>query len=345
MTADLAESKVLRRQAMGLLTTFIGETPKDAREMPEALIRLGELKWEDERDRFLDRFQEWEKQPQASRGPAPQLDDAAARDLFGQVLRDYPWFEEYDLALYVDGFLAFEQGNEGEARARFERILRDYPRSRFVPDAHMARGEALFDGKFDYAGALAEYEQVLAYKDEIDPGLYGLALFKSAWCYWRLGNNEEAAKRFVGVFQAADDEGPIGGGKAHISASQRQQLDELQGEALRYVVEVFTEDEKNTAQDLYDFLTKIGGTKYSGKIVRALADQYYDEAHYQRGIEAFVLLLKLEPASPDAGRWELQIAAGYAALEDWQDLQSTFARATIQYTAGGAWSRTQADAN
>ncbi len=101
-----------------------------------------------------------------------------------------------------------------------------------------------------------------------------------------------------------------------MSAAERKQLDELQEEALRYVVEVFTEDEKNTAQDLYNFLTKIGGERFSGKIVRRLAEQYYDQAHYERGIEAYELLLKLEPTSRDAGRWVLQIAAGYAALED-----------------------------
>ena len=204
----------------------------------------------------------------------------------------------------------------------------------------MAKAEAMFNGKFDYAGALAEYEKVLSYKDQIDPALYGLALFKSAWCYWRVGNNDEAARRFVGVFEATD----AGSGGKGANAAQRKQLDELQGEALRYIVEVFTEDEKNTAQDLYNFLTKIGGERFSGKIVRALAEQYYDQSHYERGIEAYELLIKLEPTSRDAGQWVLQIAAGYAALEDYGHLRATFDRAIAQYTTGGPWSRTQGDA-
>ena len=339
--ADVAQTRVLRGEAIALLSKFVGETPRTAREMPEALVRLGELQWENAREGFIVGFQDWEKKPVDQRGPAPELDYRTARDLFGRVLRDYPWFEEYDLALYVDGFLASEQGKEDEARERFERILRDFPRSRFVPDAHMAKAEAIFNGKFDYAGALAEYEQVLAAKAEIDPALYGLALFKSAWCHWRLGNNDEAARRFVGVFEATD----AGSAAAsHTNAAQRRQLDELQGEALRYIVEVFTEDEKNTAQDLYAFLTKIGGEKYSGKIVRALAVQYYDQSHYERGIEAYELLIKLEPTSRDAGQWVLQIAAGYASIEDWGGLRATFERALAQYSAGGPWSRTQADA-
>ena len=89
--------------------------------------------------------------------------------------------------------------------------------------------------------------------------------------------------------------------RAKANAAQRKQLDELQAEALKYLVEVFTEDEKNTAQDVYGFLTKIGGDRFAGKVVRALAVQFYDQAHYDRGIEAYELLLKLEPASSDAG--------------------------------------------
>ena len=336
---DVAQSKRLRSQAIDLLSKFVAESPRDSREMPEALVRLGELQWEAARDQFVERFQAWEKRPVDQRGPAPELDYRSARDLFARVLHDYPWFSQYDVALYVDGFLAFEQGHEEEARERFERILRNYPQSRFVPDAHMAKAEAIFGAKYDYAAALAEYEQVLARKADIDPALYGLALFKSAWCHWRLGNNDEAARRFVGVFEATD----AGSSQTRVNAAQRRQLDELQGEALKYVVEVFTEDEKNTAQDLYAFLTKIGGERFSGKIVRALADQFYDQAHYERGIEAYELLLKLEPTSPDAGRWMLQIAAGYAAIEDWPRLQSTFERALSEYTAGGPWSKTQGD--
>ncbi|MGD0675891.1 MAG: tetratricopeptide repeat protein [Polyangiaceae bacterium] len=341
--ADLAKMKQLRAEAIDLLTRFIAETPRESGEMPEALVRLGELRWEDARDALVERFAAWEKKPIDGRGAAPELDDRPARELFGRVLRDYRWFDQYDLALYVDGFLALEQGEVEDARDRFERILRDYPESRFVPDAHMAKAEAIFDGKLDYAAALAEYEKVLGYKGQIDPALYGLALFKSAWCYWRLGNNSEAAARFVGVFEATDAAPDPRSNRPTVSAAERKQLDELQGEALKYVVEVFSEDEKNTAQDLYSFLTKIGGERFSGTIVRALAQQFYDEAHYERGIEAYELLLKLEPTSRDAGRRLLEIAAGYAAVEDWPHVKTTFDRALAEYASGGPWSHTQAD--
>ncbi len=331
---DIKNIRTLRVEAIGLLTTFVAETPKDSRDMPEAVMRLGELKWELEREEFVDRFKAWEQKPVDQRGPAPEPNFQPSRDLFGRVLKDYPQFAQYDLVLYVDGFLATEQGKQDEAIERFSRILRDFSRSRFVPDAHMARAEALFNGKYDYAAALKEYEEVLKFKNS---ELYGLALFKSAWCHWRLGNTDEAAKRFVSVFEVTDTQGRTA------SASQRKQLDELQSEALKYLVEIFTEDEKNTAGDMYNFLVKVGGDKFAGKVVKALAETFYDQSHYERGIEAYELLLKLEPTSRDAGMYVMQIAAGYSAIEDYPKLKATYDRALAQYTQGGPWSRTQGD--
>jgi hypothetical protein len=62
----------------------------------------------------------------------------------------------------------------------------------------MVRAEAEFQKEApNYQFAYDEYEKVLAYKDS---SLYDIALFKSAWTLWRLGQKEEA---FAGDDQPA----------------------------------------------------------------------------------------------------------------------------------------------
>lgn len=329
---NLEKIRSLRGEAVGLLTGFVGETPEGSREMPEALLRLGELKWEVEREEFVKRFAEWDKKPEAGRGEAPEPNYKPSRDLFARVLKNYPWFGDYDLALYVDGFLAQEQGKLEESVANFTRILDEYPKSRFRADAFMARGEVYFNAKNDYQAALGEYEQVLKFKGS---ELYGLALFKSAWCLWRLNRSDEAVRRFVKVFEVTGAKGKSG--------SERKQLDELEGEALKYLVEVFTEDEKNTAQDMHRFLVQIGGDRFAVKIVKALAETFYEQAHYERGIEAYELLLRLDPANAEAPDWVLAEARGYEQLENYPKLKATYARLLTDYAVGGKWSKTQTD--
>ncbi len=133
-------------------------------------------------------------------------------------------------------------------------------------------------------------------------------MFKSAWCLWRLGRSDEAAKRFVAVFEITRRSGQEGQRRPADSSSTS-----CRARRCKYLVEVFTEDEKNTAQDVYGFLTKIGGDPFAGKVVRALAVQFYDQAHWRarhRGVRAFPQARARLAAMPANGC--SQIAQGYA---------------------------------
>jgi cellulose synthase operon protein C len=341
---NIVQTKKLRVEAMRLLDKFIAETPETSAEMPEALMRMGELEWEDSRDRFLHAFNRWEATPADRRGEPPNPDYGKPRGRFLRVLKQYKSFRNYDLALYVDGFLANEEGKFGDALGRFNRILEWFPKSRFVPDAHMIRAEYEFTKDYpNYETAYREYEMVLKYKDS---PLYDLALFKSAWTLWRLGKPEEAARRFLIVFKKTAETGEK-------SATRRSELDELQSEALKNLVAVFVEDEKNRAEDMHRFLVQAGGDKFAGRIVRALADAFYEQAHYERGIEAYRLLLKLEPTSPDAYKHALAVAQGHSTMESWKKLEDDYKWISREYLVplpvapgkppqqGGTWTRVQ----
>jgi TolA-binding protein len=343
---NISQSKTLRVEAMGLLDKFIQESPADTPEMPEALLRMGELEWEDGRDKFLEEFKRWEKTPADQRNDPPTPNYSKPRARFLRVLKNYKSFSQYDLALYVDGFLANEEGKFGDALGRFNKIIEWFPKSRFIPDAHMVRAEYEFTKDApNYETAYREYEEVLKYKNS---DLYDLALFKSAWTLWRLGRTEEAAQRFLKVFQATED-GPNNRGKS------RQELDELQQEALKNLVAVFVEDENNSAEDMFKFLVKAGGDKFAGRIVRALAEAFYEQSHYERGIEAYRLLIKLEPTNPDCNDFALKIAQGHSTLESWKELEADYKLVVKDYVAplqlpgkpklaGSGWAQVQTPA-
>ncbi|HEY6727256.1 MAG TPA: tetratricopeptide repeat protein [Polyangiaceae bacterium] len=323
ISRNIAQSRQLRREAMGLLRKFIAEAPKDAPEMPEALMRVGELEWEDGRDQFLLAFRQWEAKPVDTRGPPPDPDYSQARGRFLTVLKHHKSYRDYDLALYVDGFLAQEEGKFAESLGRFNKILAWFPKSRFVPDAHMVRAEYEFTKDApDYQVAYFEYEQVLKHKDS---ELYDLALFKSAWTLWRLGKREEAAKRFLTVFKATADDG----GRKR----DKGELQDLQQEALKNLVAVFVEDEQNRAEDMHRFLVQAGGDKFADRIVKALAEAFYDQAHYERGIEAYRLLLKLKPTGPEAYVYALRIAQGHSTMEAWDELAKDYVWIIKTYVA------------
>ena len=317
---DLGNIAKLRDEAEKLLEAFVRDEPKDSPDLPEALLKLAEIKWEKARDKHLQEFAVWEKKSIGSKGPAPKLDLTDARALVKQVINRFPGYAQYDLALYVDGALAGEEGNDKDALASFEAILAKYPKSRFAPDAHMAKGEAHFNatsgGSPDWQRAADEYEEVLKHPES---ELYGLALFKSAWCLWKLGREEEAAKRFAKVLEVTAQ-------KAGGNLAKRQALESLEDEAIKALVDVFIADEKTSPEDVYKFLQKIGGERFAGKIVRKLATAYEENGRFKRAVEAYELLRKLEPTSPEGTNHVLAIARAWVIERDDAKIVATYQR-------------------
>ncbi len=349
---DLVKIGKLRDEAERLLEAFIKEEPPNSPDLPEALLKLAEIKWERAKDKLIKDFQAWNALSPSARGPAPNLDLKVARGLVRQVIDRFPGYHDYDLALYLDGTLANEEGDDKTAVADFAVILAKYPKSRFAVDAHMAMAEDAFNKPGGFAKALAEYEEVLKHPDA---EVYGLAMFKSAWCLWKLGQQDEAAKRFTKVLEVTS-------GAAGASISKRQVLEALEDEALRALVDVFIEDENTSAQDVYNFLLKIGGEKFAGKIVRKLAAAYDDAARYKKEVEAYELLRKLEPASPEGADHVLAEARAWAIEGDNKKLLVTYQRLLEDYlpsesvpppagspptakptTTAGTWAKTQLD--
>jgi TolA-binding protein len=193
----------------------------------------------------------------------------------------------------------------------------------------MVRAEAEFAKPApNYQLAHQEYEAVLSY-----PGteLYDLALFKSAWALWRLGQTDEAARRFLRVFKTGAERS-----RTASLGNRTDELEQLQAEALKNLVAVFVEDERNTADDMHGFLVKAGGERFAGEIVRALGDTLYDQAHYTRGIEAYRLLIRLDPTHEAAYQHALAITLGHSTLEMWEDLQKDHAWLLEEYVHKGA---------
>ncbi len=321
-----------RDQAIALLEQFIAEEPEQAAEMPDALLRLAELRWELARSRYLEAFRAWQAVPEENRGPEPAPDYRPALALYDRILTLHPDFHRYDFVLYMKAYALSELGDAEGALALYHRIVDEFPSSRFVPDAHMAFAETFF-ANGDYTRALAEFEQVMQHRSS---ELYDMALFKSAWCLWRLERTTEAATRFRQVLD-------LGAAQASLTADQRRRLRELQDEALDSLIQVFTEDERNSAQDVFRFLQEIGGEQYAERVLTRLALTYMDQARYDQGIESYRLLIEMSPADPRAPEWQHQIAAAYAAMDDDARTMEALRTLASTYLPGGSWASQQTD--
>src|SRR5205085_9608658 len=140
-----------------------------------------------------------------------------------------------------------------EAQGFFRKVIEEHSESPLYADSWMMLGEDRFAAG-RWQEARAAYLQVL---ERPEAQAYDLALFKTAWCEWKLGDPKSAARRFKQVLDLAAEAERSG------SERQRRRRVQLRDEALDYLVVVFSEDESVTPKDVYAFLASIGGEQYS----------------------------------------------------------------------------------
>jgi TolA-binding protein len=333
---ELATRK--RLEAIKLLEDFLATNPTgDA--AAEGLFKLAELYWEEARRQFVLQNSRYEQEVEACRqrqssckgAPAlPKLDLSKAEVLYKRLVDDFPNFRRIDLCIYLLGFSAYEDGRQEEGLTWFQRVIDEHPDSTLVADSWMMVGEYYFGVKNDWGKARDAYAHVLT---DPDAPTYDLALFKSAWCDWKLGDTMSAAKRFKQVLDLAAE------AEKSQDPEKRKRRAQLRNEALEYLIVVFTEDDKVTAKDAYEFLAEIGGERYSREVITKLADTFYGQTRYDRAIEAYRFLIDLDPLHPDDPKFRIAIIESYLATDNSDGALAEAKKLAEEYGEGSPWAK------
>jgi cellulose synthase operon protein C len=337
-----AEVTAARREAIRLIESYLRDSPH-SKEQAEALYKLAELYWEESKAVYLEKMAKYQEAvtachndraqcPRVPRKP-PSVDLAQAQAVYLRLINNYPKFRKIDTVIYLYAFSLRDQGKTSESIKYFQIILDKYPRSRYIADAWMAIAEFRFYEQQNYKSSLEAYEKVLAHPKS---QLYDLALFKTAWCYWKLGDTTKSALRFKDVLDLAKK-------KAGRTEEQQKRAAELQGQALDYLVELFTEDDTKSAHDAFEFLAQIGGKQYSRKVLKQLADTVFDQTRYERAVEAYRLLIELDPNSAEAPDYHGKIVESYQLLGDVRTAVAEMRKLAATYGGRSAWAAANKD--
>ncbi|MBK9031720.1 MAG: tetratricopeptide repeat protein [Myxococcales bacterium] len=338
LTSTQKQRDERRLEAIGLLREFLAGNPEgDAQ--ADGLFKLAELLWEEARRTYLVAMDGYERDLERCKTstdcktepPEPRIELAESAGMYQQILDHHPTFRRTDLVLYLVGFAAKEAGREDDAMARFQDVIERFPASPLYGDAWMMVGEHHFAaGAWDKARSA--YQNILTDKRS---ATYDLALFKTAWCDWKLGEPELAAKRFKEVLDLAVEADRSG------SASQQRRRAGLRDEALEYLVIVFTEDRAISAKEVFDFLASIGGERYSRDVLIKVADAYLAQAEYDRAVDTYKFLIAMEPDALGAAAYQRLIVETWASALDQPESLAAAKILVDTYGPGTAWAKAQ----
>ena len=100
--------------------------------------------------------------------------------LYKNILKTYPQYRRADEATFYLASALQDTDRPDEAVKEFSKLVKNYPQSRFTPDAYVMIGEYYFDNNNAYKALLA-YKKATGYRNS---DKYAFAMYKLGWCYY-----------------------------------------------------------------------------------------------------------------------------------------------------------------
>lgn len=238
----------------------------------------------------------------------PTMNTAEAKEYNHKAIQLYEWFqrdfpkdEKMDQALFFLGYNYFEMGDTQRGAQYYQTLNKNYPQSPFVDESHFALGEYYFENE-KWADAYKEYAHVIKNKKH---RLNTFALYKGAWCLFRLGKAEQALSYLEYIIKSAKYE-------AEASSQSRRAINKtrLEQEALRDIVIFYAEARKPEDASAY-FHGLLGDGDVVIPYLEKLAYYYSDKGAKDDARDVFKMLIGEKPESPRAFDWQYQIVQNY----------------------------------
>ncbi|MEZ4234856.1 MAG: tetratricopeptide repeat protein [Myxococcota bacterium] len=332
----MAEQKRMEsiEKLKGLLTHGVRDDTK-----AEMMLRLADLYFQQGRYLYLREMASFDKQYDTcfnQPGCNPEglkPDNSGSREwqeksikLYDGILRNYPRYERSDQATFYLGSALKDLGQEQEAAEAFKQLVKMYPQSDFIADAWVLIGEYYFDVENNAFGALKAYLNASRYTDSPK---YAYSLYKLGWCYYNVGEYENAIATMKKVVDYS-----------LANADQSQSNMQLQDEALKDLVRFFADaDQMNEA---IEYFTKLGRTDLIRTTLKRLAGMFCEQGKFDRCVEMYRRLILDQPTAKDNPEYQTEIISAYKKMGQREKVLDEINRLRADYNSESAWAKANA---
>ncbi len=305
-----------RREQIETLKKIIRLNPgagsAGAQEAPELAFRLAELYWEESKQLFFDsnrkdddiiraknnqdlkKLKVFEKEKQEAVRKSEYYQSLAI-DQYRTIIQKYPKFKRMDEVLFFLGHNMWESGKQREASAAYNKLIKDHPASKYLPDAWLAIGQYYFSNSKatrDWlAEALKAFKKAASYTES---KVYGYALYMQGWCYFNMNDFSSALEMFKAVIYFGELQGKVDSRSTALTREARKD----------YVVAYSRYGDVMLAKA--DF-QKIGGDKYWWGMYKGLANLYYEDGKDKEATIIYNQMIRERPLSPEAAFFQGRI--------------------------------------
>jgi TolA-binding protein len=291
-----------RRAALEQYRQYLESPDGDPVTRLEALRRLGDLNLEE--------------------GEAANIEDSAYQQemafhqdailLYEQLLERQADYSKADQVLYQLSRAYESAGQPEQALVTLDRLVRDFPASRYLAEAQFRRGEILFVTR-NYAAAAAAFAAVVAVGPQSD--YFEQSLYKYGWAEFKQAEYDPSINAFLDLLgrrlQAAgtDPAAPRAESEAleRMSRAERELVDDT----LRVLALTFSYMDGPATIDAY--LSARGGRDSTYLLYTSLGSLYLSKERYLDAAEAYAGFVQREPFHALAPAVSLRVIESYKA--------------------------------
>jgi tetratricopeptide (TPR) repeat protein len=228
--------------------------------------------------------------------------------LYAKLLNDYPLYERNDQVLYQMSRAYEELGQTKEAMTVMDRMVREFPRSRYIDEVQFRRAEYFFAHR-----RFLDAED--AYASIVDIGVvspfYELALYKLGWTFYKQELYEDALHRFIALLDQ----------KVSVGYDFAQTEDEQEHKRMEDTFRVISLSFSNLggADFVMDYFSHHGKRSYEDSIYSNLGEFYFDKRRYADASATYNAFVSRNPFHKKAPNFhmrviEIQAAGGFPSL-------------------------------
>ncbi|MBN1154258.1 tetratricopeptide repeat protein [candidate division KSB1 bacterium] len=304
--------------------------------LPELLFQLSE--WELRREKLYFNFEllKYDSsmvlfEKDSSKFPEPEEPMLLFKETLAlnhRLLTEFPDASFIDKVKYRTAICLYEIGERDSALVCFQELIESYPDSMDTPEINFRVAECFFDRQ-EFQSALEWYNEVL---DFLDSPFFGMALYKRAWCYYKMNDYMSAISSFlylltdIRLLEEIDCE--------LIGMTQG----ELMEEALEYIAISFTD--YSTIDGVLDVVGRITEFDYTPAILAKMGDIYVRRDFYEEAIQASLIVIKRYPMSEYAPQAYHTIFDCLSKLDDYDRAMQLREEFGVQFGKGSMWART-----
>jgi tetratricopeptide (TPR) repeat protein len=245
-----------------------------------------------------------------------------AIETYRQILEKYPNYERNDKVLYQMSRAYDEIGQPDEAMAVMDRLVAEYPHSKYVDEVYFRRGEYYFVRK-KYLDAEDAYGSIIGMGAK--SSYYELALYKLGWTLYKQELYEEALDRYMAMLDY----------RLSIGYDFDQDYEENDEHRITDTFRVISLSFSNLGgPDVVDeYFSEKGRRSYADKIYANLGEFYFSKLRYDDAASVYRSFVELNPYHRVSPHFSMRIVEIYQeaafpqlVVESKKDFATKYAR-------------------